>query len=204
MSKEYPVNPTAHLERAVQCLQKNTAPHLFYAAFEIRCCVELRQNEYLEAQEEYRSSLPKRFRIGQQAKELAKIYSESRIQKITMQFNDGFSIEFCYVPVSNSLKANTERLGSLLHSQHTELSTNRLAQIRSHLRKMIQAVEECLSGNCLSPSLIDGRSGQPVSTVKALIDPALVEDVRERILPGNEMKAHVEYVPIQHDLTLSF
>lgn len=40
----------AYLDRAKDCLEEGNPRNLFYAAFELRCFVERRQQDYLEAQ----------------------------------------------------------------------------------------------------------------------------------------------------------
>lgn len=50
---EYWVGARSYLERAKARLEDATHVSLFYAAYEIRCAVEARQDEYLKAQEQY-------------------------------------------------------------------------------------------------------------------------------------------------------
>lgn len=193
----YSCDSDSYLTRARVCLESGDPKYLFYAAFELRCFVESRHNEYLEAQEQYRSSLPKRWKIGKQAKELGQIFDLDKVQKITNTFEDGFAFVSRYVPVSNALRKSAERLGELLHSQQGALSETKIEEIRIWLKSLFDCSNECNSGNMLSPVLFNDLTGKSIGgvTLKLVSDEAV--ELVKRLKVDAKMIALVEYVDFE-------
>lgn len=157
----YSIAPDAYLERARDHLISGEAVSIFYAALELRCFVESRQDRYLEAQAEYAKSIPKRWKIGAQGKALEAIFEKDQIQQISWQSNNELVFEAHYVPLSPELRKIAERLGSLLHAQEKWISPEDKwwNTTREELRHAYNLAWTCNKGNLLSPMLlIKGRT----------------------------------------------
>jgi len=196
----YRTNSKSYLERAKFCLEQGKIEFLFYAALELRCCIEERQSEYLIAQEKYRESLPPSWKLGQQAAQLRKIYKEERAQVITYFFLDGFQFVARYIPVSIKLKKNAEKLGELLHTQANHIRDEQSKKIREHLQSIASDAECCLSGNALSPSLVEKSvksDNTPVFSTNAILDSEDTVELTKRAKPGLTILVEVQYVTLE-------
>lgn len=187
----YSVTSTAYLERARALILEDTARSLFYAALELRCFVEARQDLYLDAQREYARSVPKAWRIGAQGKALEAVFQSEKIQHIAWFVNNELILDAYHIPVSNSLRNNAEKLGELLHAQEVHRPADHIwwSETRQKLIQTYELAWKCNQGSLLSPMfLCDGH------TVGKLM---LKEEVKKRLLPflndGAEGKMVVDY-----------
>lgn len=197
----YYCDSRSYLERAQSCLEREDPKYHFYAAFELRCFVESRQNEYLKAQKKYRDSLPSHWKIGKQSRELQKIFKQDKIQRITNTFPDGYSFVSTYVPVSKALKNNAERLGALLHAQTDSLHDDKISEQRNWLERILNCASECQTGNMLSPVFLDRSTGTAEGEVILTANPDELQMFEERLHKGALMIANVEYLDLGSDIT---
>ncbi|PCJ10097.1 MAG: hypothetical protein COB16_02075 [Rhodobacteraceae bacterium] len=193
----YYTDPESYLTRAEEQLASGDIASLFYAAFELRCAVECRQHEYLEAQESYRKSLPRSWKIGQQGKELQRIYERPEIQALNCKFKDGSNFIYTYVPVSEALRGDAERFGNLLHAPSQERGQSELEKIRSGLDLTAARLKECLSGNLLSPVLLDPKTGQPLIGLIVKISKQ-ERGIYDKMSIGEELVVEVRYDELTH------
>jgi hypothetical protein len=120
----YSISPQGYLARARDLLLSNDPPSIFYAALELRCCVESRQADYLEALEFYRGIKIKPWQIGQTSRKLLEVWKNPKIAKLTYRFADR-EFETFFTPVKPTLARAVEKeLGSLLHAQSTLRNVN--------------------------------------------------------------------------------
>ncbi len=115
----YGVSSRDYLSRAKQRLCESKLESLFYAAFELRCGIESRMKEYLDAQEFVSEKKKKGWKIAKLGKNIEKIFrTGDKIAEITiMDKNTGSIIDkFYYTPVNLKLKEMGEKLGNILHS----------------------------------------------------------------------------------------
>lgn len=193
-NKNYNIDPHSYLERASRCLEHGNTEHLFYAAFELRCFVESRQFQYLEAQKQYVDSMPRHWKVGQQSKELKKIFDIEKIQKTTNIFSDGFEFVYLYIPVSTKLKNNAEKIGELMHSQAKEVTIKDRNNIGNFLTETLSLASHCLSGNLLAPMLLNSKTGQPAGNIQLMLDNEQLQELKPRLIPNDPFVAHVEYL----------
>lgn len=196
----YYCSPRSYLERAEICLTHDEVHFLFYAAFELRCFVEARQQQYLEAQESYRLALPGQWKIGKQAAELGRIFGRNDIQRVTYIFPSGDELACKYVPISSKLKSKTEKLGGLLHAQKENLEKGRIDELKSSLFGIYEAANECQDGNMLSPLLLnlDGTAIFTDTTLEIPHDD--MEKLHLNFKEGTKMRLNVDYVDFEIDL----
>jgi hypothetical protein len=192
---EYSISAQAYLERARARLAENSNLALFYAAFELRCCIEARQDSYVEAQKRYLSSIPQSYKIGKKAKELNKIFNRDLIAEIVFEFDNAQPITLYYTPVTTYLHNEAEKLGELLHckQQYHAASNQWWDGTRDRLLKMYRGAWVCCRGNLLSPLMVD-RKGNAAGTIEFYGAPnkALMDQIAQP--KGTKFVLHVKYL----------
>lgn len=155
-SYEYSVSPTSYLERARAELLEDSARSLFYAAFELRCFVEARQDLYLDAQQEYARSVPKHWKIGAQGKALEAIFESDRIQRIIWEYEGEQVFDAYHTPVTSDLRKRAEKLGEFLHAQGTwrDSKDKWWMATRNDLLETYEIAWLCNQGSLLSPMFL--------------------------------------------------
>lgn len=121
MSAEAPYNGTArgYLVRARQQLDGGTMEGIFYAALELRCGVEQRLWEYLQAQRHVSQKIRHGWKIAKMGQRLEVMF---RTGNKVVQFRvshrpSGQHIRtLYYTPVTNSLRKKAEQMGDILHA----------------------------------------------------------------------------------------
>lgn len=166
VTARYGINATAYLARAKSRLQENTAEALFYAAFELRCFVEARQDDYLDAQKEYARSIPKAYKIGAQGKALERIFDSKEIQSFVFAVEDGETFQGYHVPVGRKLRNEAEWLGNLLHAQMRwrALEDPWWGTTRDRLLAIYRLAWTCAQGNLPSPLFM--TNGKTIGNVR--------------------------------------
>ncbi|MFV1851894.1 MAG: hypothetical protein ACMZ66_14475 [Thalassospira sp.] len=189
---KYGVDQSNYIHRAREMLLRDEAQSLFYAAYELRCYVEIRQEQYLNAQRKYVRSIPRHHKIGAQGRALRDIMSEQRIQSIKWSVAGGKHLDMYYVPVRDELRKNAEKLGELLHAQkHYRGAEDRWWQEkRSFLLDTFELAWTCSKGNMLSPALFS--NGQALGTV-SFTATFPVENI-PTIHAGQKGLMHVDYL----------
>ena len=106
MEEAYRVSSRDYLARARLCLDGGQISALFYAAFELRCGIEARMQEYLEVQEH----ISKKKRQGWQVAKLARniedafrLGDKKAILNVRDKQTRELLFEFVYTPVTTSL-----------------------------------------------------------------------------------------------------
>jgi hypothetical protein len=156
MTKLYSVNSRAYLARAKDRLNQKTLEALFYAAFELRCCVEARQDEYATALEFLKTKI-KAWEIGKTAKTLARVFASNKIAHIKLVFDDSAEFDLFYTPVEMRLYKAAERLGSLLHCMKSfkEASDPFWKETRAQLLEIYRDAWVACRGTLLTPMFFD-------------------------------------------------
>jgi len=160
-TQHYGVSAQAYLERARNRLLENTHEALFYAALELRCCVEARQAEYVRHLSAYKGQKVRPYRIGENREKIAKISGGKVIAQLRFSFDDGLALVGYHTPVPASLTRYCERhLDNLRHTQPEFRPADdpwwdaTRADLIEHYR---QAWVSC-QGNMLVPPLWSARS----------------------------------------------
>jgi hypothetical protein len=116
MLEKYDISPRGYLYRARTALVGERPESLFYAALELRCCVERRQADYAHALLKYKGTQLKPWNVGKNRAKIRGVTASANIAY--MRFTvDGESIEIYHTPVTDELVRTAERLGELLHCQ---------------------------------------------------------------------------------------
>lgn len=117
---DYSPLATAYLARSREWLAEGSKRGLFYAAFELKCCVEARMAEYLEHLEPYRGRKVQPFAINANAKLIRRISAGETIAKLGFHGPDGLITTQYHTPVPDRLKRYCEKkIDELRHAQRT-------------------------------------------------------------------------------------
>lgn len=191
---QYGVSSDAYLARAKSRLEENTPASLFYAAFELRCYVETRQDDYINAQKEYAKSIPKAYKIGVQGKVLERIFDNKQIQFFAFSISDNEVFECYHVPVSPKLRKEAEWLGNLLHAQmkfHLADDPWWLT-VREKLLAIYRLAWTCAQGNLPSPLfMVDGNT---IGNIEIHGDEEYLANLMTLLKPGAKGTFRVDYL----------
>ena len=164
----YGVHERHYLERAKSRLLEDTPEALFYAAFELRCFLEARQDHYLDAQRQYTKSVPEAaWKLSSQGKSLRAIYKEERIQQIVWAFSEERQLLLHHVPVTNRLRQLVGQLDTYRHaqSQYRDPEDEWWAVFRGRLVEVYRLAWVVLQGNLPSPALISRKGGKVIGNL---------------------------------------
>lgn len=183
MPADYAISARGYLKRAQRNLIAGELPLLFYAAFELRCCVEARQDLYLDAQRKYRRSLPRSWQLGPKARELDRLFQSNRLARVIVHFDGRREHSFHYVPVSKRLTKAAQMLGDDLHCKQRYHDSNDpwWTGLRERLLGIYRDAWFCCQGQLLCPLLVeeDGTTTNGIFDMDGL-DPTFVEAMQSR------------------------
>lgn len=191
----YSVHSRDYLRRARYCLDQQCHQYLFYAAFELRCGIEARMQEYLEPQEHVSTANKKEWRIAKLGKSIEAAFGTGEFI-VEMAVHDSGSDRhihtFYYVPVKSSLRKIGERLGDYLHVMRSARAAEDewWASARSVMEDAYAELNQATRGNTIGAPLM--QKGRTQLTVRAdLLD----EDTIQRLaILGKKVVMRVRYL----------
>ncbi len=154
----YGFSAREYLFRARKCLAQEDPSCLFYAAFELRCGVEVRMREYLESWDHVSNKQKKGWQIASLGNATLEAFKTDRYQRWKLsepQTQTVVSVHY-YTPVTSSLQKNAEKLGNYLHSQtrHIPAGSEWWGSFRSLLEEMEKQLTVATSGTLLGPAML--------------------------------------------------
>lgn len=196
----YNIASRDNLERARAQLDKATADSLFYAAFELRCGIERRMQEYLEAWDHISKKVKQGWQIPKLAKNIEKAFRiGDRVVKVTIK--DSVSAPpihiFYYTPVSSKLKKMGEKLGDLMHAMKKTISEDDCwwQETRDFLEQVYAELKKANRGTLLGPPLIEKKTGHVrMITMIKREEEKKAESIKESMPLNKELIFDVEYV----------
>ena len=158
--KKYNVDSRSYLKRARIQLDSRSYEGLFYAAFELRCGIEERMQEYLEGHNHIPKSIKKEWRLGNLDKAILKYFGDSnRITQVTVRQIEKPHEEFTayYTPVTPELIKIGQKLGNLLHAQKKFISPDASFwnKTRNLLERAYMLLEISNKGTLMGPPIWD-------------------------------------------------
>lgn len=155
----YSIKSIDYLSRARSRLDALGTENLFYAAFELRCGIEARLKEYLDAQAETTKKKRNGWRIDKLVKQIESIFKlNSKGLKLIVFDPETTNIitTILYTPVTPQLQKMGERLGDYMHSQNTERldSDVHWTLMRRNLEMTYQELGFATSGTLMAPPLV--------------------------------------------------
>ncbi len=167
---DYKVSSRDYLARARKMLDKGSLESLFYASFELRCGVEARMQEYLEAQKNVSKKKKSGWKIAKLAKSLEKAFkSGDKIIEIKIVSDeDNFQTTIYYTPVSSKLNKLVEKLGEYRHcmKQYKAAGDEWWNRCRKILEETYLELEKANEGILLGPPMVNKKTGQGYMTVE--------------------------------------
>jgi hypothetical protein len=159
MRSYYGTSSRDYLARAKHCLKESDRSFLFYAAFEIRCGVEARMQEYLEVQEHISKKKRQGWKVAQLARNIEdafRIGQKDAVVLVRDPVSKEVLLEVRYTPVKKSLHKRSETLGNYLHSAKKLHPSDSpfWDQFRRELELAVAELEHANSGNLLGPMLL--------------------------------------------------
>jgi len=161
----YRIGSRDYLSRAEQCLRKRDRRHLFYAAFELRCGIERRMQEYLQPHPHVSEKSKNEWKVARLGKGIEKAFaSGEKVVEVAVAKKDKADdvSSYYYSPVSKSLQKKCQRLGGLLHGAR-ELKQDDDAwwtETRQFLLETCDELREATRGTLLGPPLRNERTGE--------------------------------------------
>ncbi len=110
----YGMSAHDYLKRAESCLQQNDPRHLFYAAFELRCAVEARMQQYLECWDHVSKKQKQGWeinRLGSATERAFKTGDRVMRWRVEDEHTGETLVVLYYTPVTKKLQSNAKRLG---------------------------------------------------------------------------------------------
>lgn len=155
----YGVNSESYIVRARKRLDEGTLEGLFYAAFELRCGVEARLHEYLEAYKRSIRGQKGKWRIPELVGDLEKAIeagefpSGDRIVRLDVSANEERDIRatFYYTPVTSKLCAMAGKSGNLMHHPQMFRENENVwwDETRTFLEEMYLELKKACRGNLM-------------------------------------------------------
>jgi hypothetical protein len=170
----YSVDAKSYLERARERLNEERLESLFYAALELRCGIEARLQQYLEAQEHIAKCRRSGWQIPKLAKNIERAFKlGNKIARVTIFAPDTEKqiASFLYTPVTSELQKNGQRLGNLLHAlkRGRPVDDPWWGETRAFLGKVADQLAVAASGTLLGPMIWNPKTGQ--ATMRHTLDP---------------------------------
>src|SRR5690349_8639930 len=114
----YRVTSRAYLARARARLDEALPEPMFYAAFELRCGIQRRMQDYLVAQEQVAEHRRDGWRIPELAKDFETVFrTGDKVVRLVINAPSG-DLALYFTPVTRRLQTMAGRLGKLLHAQN--------------------------------------------------------------------------------------
>ncbi len=123
----YRISSRSYLTRAKKQITNNSLESLFYAAFELRCGIEARMQEYLYIQEHISKKKKKGWRVLDLGNNIESAFKTGDKVIILTFYNIESKeqiISLFYTPVTSSLKKNAQKLGNYLHAKQEHHDPN--------------------------------------------------------------------------------
>ena len=193
----YGLSARDYLARARARLDDRSPEGLFYAAFELRCGVESRLQEYLEAQEEVRERKKMGWRVAKLAKQIERMFrTGDKIIQFAILSDDGETLvrNFYYTPVKRQLRKDVERLGEYMHAlrRYRTPQDKRWEATRAFLERVYTALFEATRGRLLGPPLM-GPKGTRFDLLLEPEEGEKVEDLTKWLI-GTTRRVGVRYL----------
>jgi hypothetical protein len=179
----YSVSARGYLQRARSALMSSSNESLFYAAFELRCCIETRQQDYAEALSNIKGSTIKPWKIAETGKRIRKISYADSISLMRFKF-DVAEVDVYHTPVTDWLIRFADRgIGELLHAQ-SKFRSNDDKWWSATREKLIDGYRQAwlaCQGAAMVPPLMSQRTGltHPLVIEQAIHNEKLIKFMTE-------------------------
>ena len=169
----YSIHARDYLARARLRLDEQSPERLFYAAFELRCGIESRLQQYIEAQRGNATRIQQGWRIAKLAKDLERHFKTGdKVIRLVMRESDGqpFYV-LMYTPVTAQLRKMGEKLGNLMHApvQYHPPDNPWWEKTRGYLEAVWVEINKATRGNLMGAPLWHRETGQVFVVTEPLL-----------------------------------
>lgn len=176
----YGIASRDYLARARAEIASGDAAHLFYAAFELRCGVEARLQEYLEPHSHVPDGRKRDWQVARLGKTVQGAFGPEKVARVIIRSVDkGRTLAvLLYTPVTQELRGIADRLGDYLHAGKSVHPTDDpwWTELRTCLERGCDLLGGATTGTLLGPPLINKRTGQahmPMELPAGAVAPAV-------------------------------
>jgi hypothetical protein len=160
----YSTHARDYLARARLRLDEQSPEGLFYAAFELRCGIESRLQQYIEAQRGNATRKKQGWRIVKLAKDLERHFKTGdKLIRLVMRESDSqpFYV-LMYTPVTAQFRKMGEKLGNLMHApvQYHPPDNPWWKETRDGLEAVWVELKKATRGNLMGAPLWNRKTGQ--------------------------------------------
>ena len=193
----YKTDARAYLQRARCRLNEGTREALFYAAFELRCGVEARLQQYGDAHDELSRQLKRGWQIEKLAKGLDRVF-QSGDKIVALELWDSGRKHklgvLYYTPVGKDLRKDGQKLGELLHAlKFSKCKSDEFwEKTRQTLEQVARALDSATVGTLLGPPLRHPETGEVRLKVEGQ-ESELMSHMKAGAESGESMWMKVEY-----------
>jgi hypothetical protein len=194
----YGAHSRDYLYRARQRLDEQKPEALFYAAFELRCGIEARMEEYLEAQKHISKKKKKGWRIADLSKNIEAVFQSGDNVIAFIVHNETtreILHEFYYTPVNSGLRKMGEQLGNHLHSmkRYKPEEDQWWSDLRETLEQTYEELRKANIGTMLGAPLLDPKTNT-VRFTSEVRNGESAEDILEKLAIGRSVVVQVRYL----------
>lgn len=184
------------MARAKSCLKNNSVVFLFYAAFEIRCGVEARMQEYLEAQEHISKKKRQGWQVTKLARNIDNVFrlgEKDAVLRIRHKDTKQVEFEARYTPVKASLRERVEKLGNYLHSakKYHAPDDKFWDKLRADVEKAVEELERATTGRLLGPLLL--HPNKKHVDMKLELPTESEQEIIKKLTVGSDWIMQIEY-----------
>jgi hypothetical protein len=155
----YEITSRDYLKRALAQIAEESEQALFYAAFELRCGIEARMQQYLRAWNEIfekKKQKVKEWQIDKLARDIeAAFKTGNRLIRIGARDKDSKELMVCFyhTPVTSSLRTKGKKLGDVLHAmkEHRTSDDTWWEKFRTELAETAAELRIANIGTLLGP-----------------------------------------------------
>lgn len=180
MKTPYSSGSRAYLNRARELLKTESFESLFYAAFELRCGIEARMQEYLEVAEDISEKKKQGWQIAHLAKNIEKAFKVGD-KIVQLAFEDKATAKGCaiyHTPVTSKLQKQGQQLGNYLHAMKVFRKADDpwWASFKSLLDETCEGLILATKGTLLGPLLL-GPNGKTTKIHHELENDLLADEL---------------------------
>lgn len=195
MPMGYEISADAYLSRARKALAIGDLDALFYAAYELRCCVETRQAEYADALLAFKGTKIKPWKIGDTGKRIRRASAAKQISLLKLHVGNQV-VESYHTPVTEDLVSFAEHdLGHLLHCQRIYRSQEDIwwAKTRERLLAGYRLAWVACRGDNMVPPIYNSKTGavHPQRIAQMAHNQTLFD---RPLQPGTKIKVEISYL----------
>lgn len=193
---EYKISAKAYLERAKSKLNSGLLEDLFYCAFNLRCGIEARMQEYLDPHEHIPKAKKKNWQLGNLSKACEQYFATNQqIQKVVMTAPNGKQNVFYYIPLSKELISCGNKLGNYMHNlkEYKGIESSYWRDFKKLLEETYEKLDFCCKGSLLGAGIVDSSRKVKPTTLKIIIGQEIGSENKKDFAPGSKQVLTVSY-----------